>query len=171
MKLIAKIFVMLFILTLSAPPVAADNQPSVPDNSWEQRPEGIALAMILTVQKIEPKKASLHVYIKNTSDAVKAYSDYGIDSGIEIFYINESERLIPLHDYSLKNGGIVQGLREAREIKLGDFLTFTIDLTPKELLFVKSHPVICRIIIYDKAERKYHKVDSSPKLLIETASE
>ena len=136
----------------------SNGQLNIPAALWEQHPEGIALALFLSTQDVQKK--AIQVYIQNTSNTDKYLIVSGIDSGIQIYYIDATGAQVPLHNYSdnMLN-------RKSSLIKPGETLTRRILLTPDELVLIQTHPIKCNFIIHDPATEKYSKIESTPKML------
>jgi len=159
------ILALIFSVNMATSLTAAE-EPHLPPHSWEQHAGGIALAMTLTSQlENNQKKNEVHIYIKNTSDAILDFLDSGIDWNIRIYYINANGIQIPLHEYE-NDSKSVEGLRLPISLKPGQVVLRNIYLTPDEYILLKSHPVKCSFLIYDPRAGKSHKVESTPKMLV-----
>jgi hypothetical protein len=109
MKIILKALATLFLINIVLPVVKADDlsfsHAKIPASQWEQYPEGISLALVLT-RRIEAglhiNKPLIKVYIKNMSDTVINFPAHGKDYGIELYYTDSNGSKVPLHDYRQK---------------------------------------------------------------------
>jgi hypothetical protein len=141
----------------------ANEQPNIPDNSWELRPEGVALAIVFTS---DAKKSCLNVYLKNTSTVIKyCVSPDGFNRDIEIDYLNDHSEQISLRDYSRPNGG---SRLTMPELKPGNIQSWTVELSASELALLKAHPAKCHICVIDESDvsMKGKWADSSPRILV-----
>jgi hypothetical protein len=123
----------------------ADDHPHIPANAWEQHPEGIALAMILTTQMENGvQKSTIQVYVKNTSNVVKSYfgPNHFDGMGVIILYVKNNES-VSLRDYSPEEGS----KKMRPQIKPGQILSQTVDLSPDELALIKAYPVKCHVAL------------------------
>jgi len=143
------------LLFLVSTPLVAD--PEIPASAWEQHPEGVAVAMLLSAP---PEKAALNVYTKNVSETDKLlYSR--TDAEIRIYYINDAKARIPLRacddDPLSYSGNYI--------IKKGQVHSETITLTSDESAAVRAHPVSCSFGVYDMILKKGFMISSAPNLL------
>lgn len=158
----------LSLVTLSAIADLSFNAPHIPASSWEQHPQGIALAVTLANRTHNgSQKHYVVVYIKNTSASDKYFSEMNDISRLELSYVNDSGAEVPLRTYNYDHpDGIVLMNVPPYAIKPGEILSRKIELTPDELALVKAHPVQCSFFISDQQVDKGYKVESAPKMLI-----
>jgi len=132
------------------------------NQSWEQLPQGIAVAFALTNSlENDSKKGILHVYIKNTSDVPKKYIVSGAMQGINLFYVDSHASQIPLRN----DNSNVELRMFSETIMPHSILSIKIDLKSDELVAVKTHPIICSFVIYDPASKQKYTIQSSLKSL------
>jgi hypothetical protein len=158
------------LVTLSAIADLYFTAPNIPASSWEQFPQGIALAMTLENRTHNgAQKHYVMVYIKNTSGSDKYFYEMNDISRLELYYVTDSGTAVPLRTYNYDHrDGIVLMNVPPYAIKPGEVLSRDIELTSDELALVKSHAVKCSFFISDKESAKGYKIESSPRILTET---
>jgi hypothetical protein len=176
MKLLSRYIVLIFVLSFGNRIAIAQEpltkQPNIPASSWEQHPEGIALAInLITQTETGNQESFVQVYIKNLSSASIQVIDSEIDFGIEVYYLDGQGTEIPLHNYHPDPDESTYH-RKMRHIVIGpsDVILRTVRLTPDELVVIKAHLSKCSFIIYDPTNKRQFAIESSPKYLTETAS-
>jgi hypothetical protein len=157
----------LALLLFGFAPLLAD--PNIPGGAWEQHTEGVALAIVFTVTTENgTEKGTIKVYIKNTSGTTKYLPGNINDRAVQIFYIDNEGRCVPLRDYSLKVPPIftMPAMPDSRLYQAGELGIRTVDLSPTELALVKKYPVQCRFHISDSKIGGYKLIESSLKILV-----
>jgi len=150
--------------------VSALAQPAIPASSWEQHPEGFALAVILT-KRIDNERSisSIEVYFKNIGkkDFFTSLPE-PIPTPFQVFYLNDSKVLTPLRDYNPNPGPppTVEASVMPLEIKPGETVSGAIDITPNELALIRGRHVVCKVSISDHENGGYKLIESSPKILV-----
>jgi hypothetical protein len=145
---------------------------TIPEDSWEQHPEGIALAMTLISQTgADDVEHAVHIYIKNTSTIDKKLMDGNIDHGMEIYYLNDSGAKVPLHNYHPIQSelNMIEGNPKKKDviIKPNEIVSRSVNINSSDLLLFKTHPVICRFFICDLGANQQSTIESSPRRLTE----
>ena len=142
-------------------------EPQIPDSAWEQHPEGIAVAMTFSSHnENNVQKNVITIYMKNTSNLSAYYvGTEGFHREVALFLVDKAGEETPLRDYSPQPGSKIL----APEIKPGETLSRTVDLSPEEMALIKGHPIKCRLNFLNISENKivkHYAVKSTPKVLI-----
>jgi len=165
-----KSWAILFVMSMVISTAPADDKPNIPASAWEQHPEGVALAMILVTQTENgTQKGAIKVYVKNTSSGIKYLPDNINDWAVQIFYIDNKGKHVPLRDYSAEQRPrtfTMPAMPDSRLYQPGEIGIRTIDLSPSELAVVKKYPVICHFYFGDVQIGRFNPIESSPKMLI-----
>ena len=158
MKYFTYIFVVVSILLfVFTPALRADA-----DKSWTQYSEGISVAIVLKDRvKNEKHRASIHIFIKNTSDKPLLFDDSGRDWGIQLFFQNTTGSLTPLRDYT-DNSDIVQGLKMPTKFRPSEVLERTILLSSSELAIVLKSSISCKIYFSNPRAKNAITIEMSP---------
>ena len=134
--------------------------------SWESHAEGVSIALSIRSQTDPKIEAAgfLTIYVKNTSETPKrCFIDSG-DLGFQIFTLDHVGTWQPLRNYHPRS------LQFAASITIDSKHTMShvIELSPYDLALIKVRPVKCQIDLVDVATGQSCKIESSPKLLVET---
>ncbi len=144
--------------------VQADDRPAISNDSWEQRPEGIAVAMMLIHWTDNGhQRDAINVYVKNTSGEIKAVFSNGRDDGIHISYIDTNNHKIPLHHYAAY--GFEESVHRPHELKTGEILIRTLEVNSDDLSHIKSSLVGCTFRIYIPSTKSVLEIETTPKML------
>lgn len=162
MKFLFKMLVALIVANIFMLAMKARCDTSLSTISWKQHPEVAAISLTL-------KDGFVLIRIKNESKNHIGLLHQDPNILIKLFYIDNRGTLIPLGDHPFYND--LRDLQEEGEIWTEistNSKPLSVAMTPEELVQIKTHPVICRIVIYDpKTKQKYH-IESSPRLLTDT---
>jgi hypothetical protein len=149
-----------FALNVVALTATADEQLNIPANAWEQHPEGVALALILT-KGIENDAQSIYLrlYVKNTSD-----NPVPLMGGPAVFfYVDGSGKTVILANNSDDN--LIENFQRWKVIAPGKIRSTDIEVTTAEVAVIKANTVKCKILLLDRATHKEVPVVGSPQLL------
>jgi len=153
-----KILFLCFLCVLSIT-VKARGQ-AVPDSSWESLSNGIAVAVILD-------KNFVSAYVKNTSNSPMQISG-DVGHLVRFFYIDLSNTKHPLRSKSEDGDFVVSSKVLGSTIIPPDGkppFHIQIELSPKELVAIKTCPVFCRFSVLDSSTKQNYKIGSTPKVL------
>ena len=153
-----KILFVCFLCALSIP-VKARGQ-AVPDSSWENLSNGIAVAVIMD-------KNFVSAYVKNTSTSSMQISG-DVGHLVRFFYIDSNNIKHPLRNKSEDGDFVASSKVSGSTVVPQDGkapFRIQIELSPKELTAIKACPVFCRFSVLNSSTKQDYKVESTPKVL------
>ncbi|MCE0497101.1 MAG: hypothetical protein LV481_04055 [Methylacidiphilales bacterium] len=138
----------------------ADDQPNIPASSWEQHPEGVALALMLTKGiGNDSQSIYLRLFVKNTSD-----NPVPLMGGPAVFfYLDSSGNPVNLGNNS--EDDIIENFQRWKVIAPGKIRSTETEVTTAEVAVIKANTVKCKILLLDRATHKEVPVVGSPQLL------
>jgi len=165
MKTLPPPLALLFVIITFIFTVMAKSDPDIPTGSWDQHSEGVAIALIW-------KEHDVIAHVKNTSTSLKQLMSMGSNTYVKLFYIDAQGAAIPFGDHPFYNDARDDDSKEqgALDIAPGAVVSRPVAITSAEATLLKTHPVVCTVLIYDPATKQKSTVTSSPKLLTETPS-
>lgn len=159
MKPTFKCLVLFFVANLLISTITANCQSIVHANSWEQLSQGIAIAIGQTDSRVT-------ISVKNTSDTRKELIRQKTGAPVQLFYIDDQGAQVPLGDHEPPGP---HGDRRPGPIGLpadGQVATsMAIHITSDELVLIKTHQVLCSVLVNDPATKQQYTITSSPKIL------
>jgi hypothetical protein len=136
----------------------ADDQPGIPASAWQSFPQGVAVALTLVTQGDKGSQTTrLNVYLKNISTTPMAYIHGG--PGARILFLDEKGAWQELHPTRWEDSvmeSFYRGTLNPGEVKVS-----SIDMSPKDMAIIKTHPVKCQYGVGDFV------VETTPRLLTE----
>jgi hypothetical protein len=160
---------LLVVLLLNVSGLWATAQvPQIPDNAWQQHPEGVALALMLSKGRgNDAQSIYLNLYVKNTSN-----NPVSMMGGPAIFfYLDSSGKPVSLGNHAHPDQPWKDAIERNQRFKVippGKIRSTGTDVTTAEVALIKTHTVQCKIILVDPATQKEVAVVGSPQLIIET---
>jgi hypothetical protein len=144
---------------------SAQEESKIPATAWDQHPEGVAFALMLT-KGVGNDSQSIHLklFVKNTSN--NAVSILG--SPAIFFYLESSGNPVILgnhHDPNHPEDDIIERNQRWRVIPPGKIRQTGTKVTAAEVALIKANTVKCKILLLDSATQKEVPVVGSPQLL------
>jgi len=144
----------------------AQEEPKIPANAWEQHPQGVALALMLTKGVgNDSQSIYLKLYVKNTSNIPEALM--GRASAI-FFYLDSSGKPVILGHHGHPNQpwkDVIENNPRWRIIPPGEIRSTGAEVTAAEVVLIKTYTIQCKILLIDPATQKEVPVVGSPQLL------
>jgi hypothetical protein len=145
--------------------LAIAQEPQIPAVAWEQHPEGVAFALMLT-KGIGTDSQSIYLilWVKNTSnDPVPMRGGPAL-----FFYLDSSGKPVILgyhRDPNHLEENIIQHYQRWEVIPPGKMRQTGTGVTAAEVALVKANTVKCKVILLDRATQKEVPVVGSPQIL------
>jgi hypothetical protein len=171
-ELMKRFAVCFFVLALAViVEEQARAQSRLPAGSWEQLPQGFAIALTCD-------KNAVTLNIKNTSDTLKQIRRSSVM--ILLFYTDEQGVLIQLSNGKdqKKHGDPAKDILDGMDPpdsrgpmtfppRMEDWYQLGVEITPEDRSLIRVHPVVCRIEFYDLITNTKFHLESSPKRLVD----
>jgi hypothetical protein len=171
MKRFVAVFLVLALAVIAEEQARAQSR--LPAGSWEQLPQGFAIALTCD-------KNGVTVNVKNTSDTLKQIRRSSVK--ILLFYTDEHGVLIPLsnskdqkkHDDPAQD--ILDGLDPPDSRgpmtfppRMELWYQLGVEITPEDRLLIRGHPVVCHVEFYDLITNTKFHLESSPRSLVDNS--
>jgi hypothetical protein len=156
----------ILLLNITGLGATAQEEPQIPANAWEQHPEGVALALVLTKGiGNDAQSIYLKLYVKNTSNNPEAIMGRGPAT---FFYLDSSGNPVNLGHYGHANQpwkDFNENSQRWRVIPPGKITSTGTEVTAADVALIKTNTVKCKILLIDPATSKEVVVVGSPQLL------
>ena len=148
---------------------AAAEEPPIPPSAWEQHPEGVALALVLTSGTDGGLQVSyLRLYVKNTSDTAKYLVTQSHGVAAQFFYVgaNGNQVILGNHDHpGHPEKDLIESNQRLRVILPGKIRSTGTEVTADEVALMKTQTVRCKIYINDPTTKQDVPITGAPQLL------
>ena len=160
MKPVLNYLLVALLLNVSGLLATAQEESQIPAAAWEQHPEGVALALMLTKGiGNDAQSIYLRLYVKNTSD-----NPVPLMGGPAVFfYLDGSGNTVILANNA--EDDIIENFQRWKVIAPGKIRSTDIEVTTAEVAVIKANTVKCKILLLDRATHKEVPVVGSPELL------
>jgi hypothetical protein len=158
MKIKNWLSILIFTISLFSV-MPADCQSNAPALSWQQFPEGIALALVA-------KGDSVIIHAKNTSSTPKKLLSQGPNIFALLYYVNsQGSRVLVSSQSDPAIYDDVQKNPSSIRIEPGAERSIKVSLSSSEQALIKTNPIICHVLLYDPATKQQSTIESSPQIL------
>ena len=154
------------LLSITGLWATAQEESQIPATAWEQHPEGVALALMLTKGiGNDAQSIYLKLYVKNTSKNPEALMGR---AWAIFFYLDSSGNPVTLGHHGHPNQpwkDVIESNQRLRIISPGEIRATGAEVTAAEVTLIKTHTIQCKILLIDPATQKEVAVVGSPQLL------
>jgi hypothetical protein len=169
MKLTWNYLLIALLLNVTGLWATAQEESQIPATAWEQHPEGVALALMLTKGiGNDAQSIYLKLFVKNTSNSSESLATQSRGASALFFYLDSSGRAVTLgnHDHPDQPWkDEIESNPRWRIILPGKIIPTGTDVTAAEVAVIKANKVKCKILLIDPATQKQTVIVGSPQLL------
>ena len=166
MRLVLNYLLVALLLNVTGLWATAQEESQIPATAWEQHPEGVALALMLTKGiGNDAQSIYLKLYVKNTSTNPVALM--GRASAI-FYYLDSNGKPVNLGHHGHPNEpwkDVIEGNPRWRVIPPGKIGSTGAEVTAAEVAVIKANTIKCKVLLIDPATQKQTAVVGSPQLL------